>query len=434
MRTPLTRPARAGSICQASRRDPGAGASTAVSLLLVRDLAQVATPGGDAAPIRGAALRAVEIVVDAYVLVRDGTIEAVGRMRDLQPLREEVDELDGRGLSAIPGLVDCHTHPAFAGDRANEFALRAAGATYEELLAGGGGILSTTRATRAAGEASLVEIVARHRDAMLAHGTTTWEGKSGYGLDRETELAQLEAVRAADGVPTWLGAHAVPPEHPDADAYVDWAIEHVLPDVAGIAVAADVFVERGTFDVDQARRYLLACRAAGLVLRLHGDQLSEIGAVPLAIELGARSVDHLEATGPEGVAALAASEVVGVLLPVAALYLGRPMPPARALADAGAAIALATDFNPGSAYCESLPVVCTLACTQLGLTPEEALAACTVNAAHVLGLADRGRIAAGLRADLVLLEAPDWRHLAYHLAGDVVHTVVREGRAVHPRA
>jgi imidazolonepropionase len=405
-----------------------------VSRLLVRDLAQVATPAGATAPLRGAALREVDVVEDAYVLVHDGTIEAVGRMGDLGSLGEEVEVLDGRGLSAIPGLVDCHTHPAFAGDRANEFALRARGATYEELLAAGGGILSTTRATRAAGDAALVEIVARHRDAMLAHGTTTFEGKSGYGLDRDTELAQLEAVREAGGVPTWLGAHAVPPEHPDADAYVDWAVEHVLRDAARIAVAADVFVERGTFDVEQARRYLLGCREAGLVLRIHGDQLSEIGAVPLAIELRARSIDHLEATGPDGVAALASSDVVGVLLPVAALYLGRPMPPGRALVDAGAAIALATDFNPGSAFCESLPVVCTLACTQLRLTPEEALAACTVNAAHVLGLADRGRIAAGHRADLVLLDAPDWRHLAYHLAGDVVRTVIREGRVVHSRA
>jgi imidazolonepropionase len=394
----------------------------------------VATPAGAAMPLRGAALGAIDVLEDAYVLARDGRIEAVGRMRELERPREHVEEVDGRGLSAIPGLVDCHTHPAFAGDRANEFALRAAGATYEALLAAGGGILSTTRATRAAGDAALREIVGHHGDAMLTRGTTTFEGKSGYGLDRETELAQLAAIRAAGGIPTWLGAHAVPPEHPDADAYVDWAIEHVLPDAAQIALAADVFVERGTFDVDQARRFLVACRDAGLVLRLHGDQLSEVGAVPLAIELGARSVDHLEATSPKGVAALAASDVVGVLLPIAALYLGRPMPPARALVDAGAAIALATDFNPGSAYCESLPVVCTLACTQLRLTPEEALAACTVNAAHVLGLVDRGRIAPGLRADLVLLDAPDWRHLAYHLAGDVVHTVVREGRVAHARA
>jgi imidazolonepropionase len=355
-------------------------------------------------------------------------------MRDLPAVDGDVEELDGRGLAAIPGLVDCHTHPAFAGDRANEFALRAAGATYEQLLAAGGGILSTTRATRAAGADALATIVARHRDAMLVHGTTTFEAKSGYGLDHDTELAQLEAVRAAGGLPTWLGAHAVPPEYPDADAYVDWLIADVLPEAARIARAADVFVERGTFDVDQARRYLLACREAGLALRLHGDQLSEIGAVPLAVELGARSVDHLEATGAAGVAELSASDVVGVLLPVAALYLNRPMPPARALVDAGAAVALATDFNPGSAYCESLPVVCTLACTQLGLTPEEALSACTVNAAHVLGLGDRGRLAPGLRADIVLVAAADWRHLAYHLAGDVVHTVMRDGHVVPSRA
>ena len=299
-----------------------------MSRLLVRDLAQVATPTGASAPLRGAALRELELLEDAYVLARDGTIEAVGRMRDLEPLGEEVEELDGRGLSAVPGLVDCHTHPAFAGDRANEFALRSAGATYEELLEAGGGILSTTRATRAENAAGLAAIVARHRDAMLAHGTTTFEGKSGYGLDRETELAQLEAVRAAGGIPTWLGAHAVPPEHRYADAYVDWAIEHVLPAAAQIADAADVFVERGTFDLEQARRYLVACRAAGLVLRLHGDQLSEIGAVLLAIELGARSVDHLEATGPEGIAALAASDVVGVLLPVVEAYV-RYHSPAR---------------------------------------------------------------------------------------------------------
>jgi len=269
---------------------------------------------------------------------------------------------------------------------------------------------------------------------MLAHGTTTFEGKSGYGLDRETELAQLEAVAAAGGVPTWLGAHAVPPEQPDADAYVDWAIAEVLPAAAELAVAADVFVERGAFGIEPARRYLRACAAAGLVLRLHGDQLTEMGAVPLAIELGARSVDHLESTGPEGVTALGRSDTAAVLLPVAALYLDRPMPPGRALVDAGAIVALATDFNPGSAFCESLPVAATLACTQLGLSPEEALGAMTVNASHVLGLVDRGRLQPGHRADVVLLDASDWRHLAYHLAGDVVHTVVREGRVVVSRA
>jgi imidazolonepropionase len=263
---------------------------------------------------------------------------------------------------------------------------------------------------------------------MLRHGTTTFEAKSGYGLDRDTELASLRAIRAAGGIPTWLGAHAVPPEFADADAYLDFALADVLPEAARLAEAADVFLERGAFDAARARRYLEACRDAGLALRLHGDQFSEQGAIPLAVELGARSVDHLEATGHEGVRALAASPVVGVLLPASALFLGRPMPPARALVDAGAAVALATDFNPGSAFCESLPLCCSLAATQLKLSPAEALAACTVNAAHVLGRADRlGRLAPGYRADVVLLAAPDWRHLAYHLAGEIVERIVLAG-------
>ena len=195
---------------------------------------------------------------------------------------------------------------------------------------------------------ALLERVDQHAAWMLAHGTTTWEGKPGYGLDRETELASLHAVRAAGGSPTWLGAHAVPPEHGDADAYLDYVIADVLPDAAQLADAADVFLERGAFDAPQARRYLEACRAAGLALRLHGDQFTESGAVPLAIDLGARSIDHLEATGDVGVQALGYSDVVAVLLPASALFLDRPMPPARALVEAGAAIALATDFNPGA--------------------------------------------------------------------------------------
>jgi imidazolonepropionase len=398
------------------------------SRLLVRDLAQVATPAGREAPLRGPALREVEVLEDGYVLCGSGRIEAVGRMRELPPLAADLEELDGTGLSAIPGLVDCHTHACFAGDRVDEFSLRAGGASYEELHAKGGGILSTVRATRAAGAEGLAEALARHVGWMLQAGTTTFEAKSGYGLDRDTELAQLRVIRAAGGVPTWLGAHAVPPEHSDADGYVDFLISDVLPEAAELAVAADVFLERGAFDAAQARRYLVACRDAGLALRLHGDQFTESGAIPLAIELGARSVDHLEATGGAGVARLAASDVVGVLLPASALFLDRPMPPGRALVEAGAAIALATDFNPGSAFCESLPLVCSLAATQLRLAPEEALAACTVNAAHVLGCADRkGRLAPGYDADVVLVHAEDWRHLAYHLAGPVVHTVVHGG-------
>ncbi len=404
------------------------------SRLLVRDLAQAVTSAGVEAPLRGPSLGQVQVLEDAYVLCAGGRITDVGRMGDLHDLDGDVEEVDGRGLCALPGFVDCHTHVCFAGDRVAEFELRARGATYEELHAAGGGILSTVAATRSAGEEALRVAVRRHRAWMLRAGTTTFEGKSGYGLDLETELASLRAISAEGGVPTWLGAHAVPPEHDDADAYLDFSIAEVLPEAARIAEAADVFVERGAFTVEQARRYLEACREAGLVLRLHADQFSEQGTIGLAIELGARSIDHLEATGEEGIRRLAVSEVVGVVLPVAALVLGRPMPRARELVDAGGALALATDFNPGSAFCESLPLVASLACTQLRLSPAEALNAITVNAAYVLGRADRlGRLAPGFDADVVLLDAPDWRHFAYHVGGELVTAVVRSGRLVYRR-
>jgi imidazolonepropionase len=404
--------------------------------LLVRDLDQVASPAGGSAPLRGSALGEIRVLERAYVLCVDGIVREIAAMAELDrsALPGALVEIDGRGRVAVPGLVDCHTHACFAGDRAGEFELRARGATYEEIHAAGGGILSTVAATRAADEAELAAAVQRHRGWMLAHGTTTFEGKSGYGLDRDTELAQLRAVGESGGIPTWLGAHAVPPEFEGADAYLDFALAEVLPEAAGLAEAADVFVERGAFDVPQARRYLEACRDAGLALRLHADQFTELGGIPLAVALGARSVDHLEATGDDGVRALAGSDVAAVLLPVAALFLGRPMPPGRALVDAGAIVALATDFNPGSAFCESLPVVMSLACTQLGLSPAEALAACTVNAAHVLGRASRiGRLEPGYVADLVLLDAPDWRYLAYHFGGEHVAVVVKEGEVAWER-
>ncbi len=405
-----------------------------MAALLLRDLAQVATPAADAGQVaRGRDLRAVDVIEDAYILCRGETIAAVGRMRDLEPLDGDIEEIDCAGRSAVPGLVDCHTHPAFGGDRVGEFSLRAGGASYEELHAAGGGILSTVAATRALSPDALLERVTEHAEWMLAHGTTTWEGKSGYGLDHDTELASLKAVRVAGGSPTWLGAHSVPPEHPDADAYLDFVLADVLPEAAQLADAADVFLERGAFDAPRARRYLEACAAAGLALRLHGDQFTESGAVPLAIDLGARSIDHLEATGAIGVQELGYSDVIAVLLPASALFLDRPMPPGRALADAGAAIALATDFNPGSSFTTSLPLIASLACTQLHLAPEEALVAMTLNAAHVVGAADRGRLAPGMRADVTLLDAPDWRYLAYHLAGDLVSTVVRAGATAYRR-
>jgi imidazolonepropionase len=401
--------------------------------LLIRDLEQLATPAASGAPLRGRDVGAVQVIERGYVLCAEGRIQSVGAMSELD-LAGDVEELDGRGLCAVPGLVDCHTHVCFAGDRVGEFSLRAAGASYEELHEAGGGILATVEATRAAGEEGLRAAVEQHRGWMLAAGTTTFEGKSGYGLDRDTELASLRAIREAGGAPTFLGAHAVPPEFASPDAYLDFVVAEVLPEAAPLAEAVDAFVERGAFDVEHARRYLAEAQRLGLALRLHADQFTEAGGLELAIELGARSVDHLEATSERGVRALGEAEVVAVLLPASALFLDRPMPPARSLVEAGAAVALATDFNPGSAFCESLPLVCSLACTQLGLSPAEALTACTVNAAHVLGRAgQKGRLAAGFDADVVLLDAPDWRYLAYHLGGPVVAAVIRGGEAVWRR-
>ncbi|HEY3763930.1 MAG TPA: imidazolonepropionase [Gaiellales bacterium] len=406
--------------------------------LLLTGLGAVVSPAGNDAPLRGADLGRVDVTADAAIAIVDGRIAAVGPRDDVVRAHGGLEPVDGRGRIAIPGLVDCHTHPAFGGDRANEFDLRAQGADYETIHASGGGIVATVQATRRLGRDGLHAAVDRHLGWMARNGTTTAEAKSGYGLDRDTELGSLAAIaapHAIEAVPTYLGAHSVPPGYADGDEYLDFVLAEVLPDAARVAEAADVFLERGAFSAEQAERYLRAAADRGLRLRLHGDQFTESGAIELAVALGARSVDHLEATGPAGVARLAASDVAGVLLPVAALYLRRTMPPARALIDAGAVVALATDFNPGSAYCDSLPAVMTLACTQLGMSVAEALVAATVNPAWVLGRSDRiGRLAPGYDADIVLVDAPDWRHIAYHLAGRDIEAVYKRGRVLGPRA
>jgi imidazolonepropionase len=363
----------------------------------------------------------------------DGVVAAAGDREQVLRAHPGLPVHDAGGRAAIPGLIDCHTHAAFGGDRANEFDLRAQGAGYEQIHAAGGGIAASVTATRAAAsDGTLAAVLDRHLGWMAAQGTTTAEVKSGYGLDRDTELAMLDAARAEHPIETaatFLGAHAVGPEWgDDADGYLDFVIGDVLPEAATRAEAADVFLERGAFSAGQADRYLRAAAGHGLALRLHADQFSEAGGVELAIELGARSVDHLEATGAAGVAALAASDVAAVVLPACALMLNLPRPPARALVDRGAVLALATDFNPGSSFCDSLPLVMSLACMQLGLIPAEALSACTVNAAWVLGRADRlGRIAPGYDGDVVILEADDWRHVSYHLGGRVTAAVFKRG-------
>lgn len=405
---------------------------------LIHDLDAAVTPSGTG-PLRGEEFGDLRVHSPASIAVSGDRILGIGSpegvLREI-PSGAEFESVDGRGRVALPGLIDCHTHPAFLGDRATEFELRASGAAYEEIHASGGGIRSTVAATRAGTEGDLQSAVERHLGWMLEHGTTTAEAKSGYGLDRETELKSLRAIQAAgqgspvDVYPTFLGAHTVPPEFDGAAEYVEFVIQEVLPEAAPLARFADVFLERGSFEAPEAKRYLEACRGYGLALRLHADQFSERGAIPLAIELGARSVDHLEATGEHGARLLAKSDVAAVLLPACGLFLDLPLPPARLLANEGAIVALATDFNPGSSFCESLPLVMNLACTRLSLSPAEALCACTANAAHVLGLDDVGRLAPGYRADVLLLDAPDWRHIAYHLGGDRFAAKIKSGRII----
>ena len=404
--------------------------------LLIHDLHAAVTPVGTG-PLRGKEFGGLRIHSPASIAVSAERIVAVGPpdevLREI-PTGAEFESVDGRGKVALPGLIDCHTHPAFLGDRATEFELRSSGAGYEEIHASGGGIRSTVAATRAGSEEELRTAVERHLRWMLEHGTMTTEAKSGYGLDHETELKSLRAIRAAgesspvDVYSTFLGAHTVPPEFEDAAGYVKFVIHDVLPEAAPLARFADVFLERGSFEAPEAKLYLQACREQGLALRLHADQFSERGAIPLAVELRARSVDHLESTGEEGARLLAKSDVAAVLLPACGLFLDLPLPPARLLAEEGTIVALATDFNPGSSFCESLPLVMNLACTRLGLTPAEALCACTANAAYVLGLQDVGRLVPGCRADVLLLDAPDWRHVAYHLGGDRFAAMIKSGR------
>ena len=406
--------------------------------LFIHDLESAVSPVGRG-PLRGRELGDLRVHSPASVAISGDLILTVGPPEEVlrgHPPGPDCVTLDGRGKVALPGLVDCHAHPAFLGDRAAEFELRSGGASYEEIHASGGGILSTVHATRRGSEEELADAVRRHLGWMLEHGTLTAEAKSGYGLDRETELKSLRAIAGVTGEspldvsPTFLGAHTVPPEFDSAAGYVEFVIREVLPEAATLARQADVFLERGSFEVPEARRYLRACREYGLGLRLHADQFTERGAVPLAVELGARSVDHLENTGEEGVRILAGSDVAAVLLPACGLFLDLPIAPARALADGGAIVAIATDFNPGSSFTESLPLAMNLACTRLGLSPAEALTACTANAAHVLDLPEVGRLAPGYQADVLLLDAPDWRHLAYHLGGDRFAAVIKNGKVI----
>ena len=361
--------------------------------------------------------------------------------------------LDAAGGTVTPGLIDPHTHLLFAGSREGELVLRQRGADYLEILQAGGGILSTVTATRAASEDALADHGRRWLAEMLSHGTTTVEAKSGYGLDLPTELRLLDVAHRlgkegpVEVLPTWLGAHAVAPEfraRPDGtEAFVRYLIEEQLPGVVaqGRARFADVFCERGVFSPEQARRILTAAARLGLAPRLHADELAPSGGAELAAELNAMSADHLAAPSPAGIDALAAAAgagrpVVAIALPATTWFLmHEEVAPARTFIDRGIPVALATDFNPGTSPTASLPLVMTIACLSLKLTPSEALAAVTINAAAALGIADEvGSIESGRQADLVIWDVPSHRQIPYWPAADIVRTVVKRGRVVLERA
>jgi imidazolonepropionase len=411
--------------------------------LLIHNLAEVATPKGSH-PLRGTDQRQVNRIRDAEVLCREGQIAFVGTPEERRRLfgdLSDAERLDGRRGTLIPGFVDPHTHLPWAGSREEELVARLAGKTYQEIAAAGGGILSTVRSTRNAEEDELTGNVRRRMDQMLAWGTTTAEAKSGYGLSLDDELKQLRAIRAAseshpvDLVPTLLAAHEVPPEwRHDRGRYVDLICEEIIPAAAdqGLARFCDVFCEDGVFTAEESRRVLTAGVRHGLAPRLHADEFVDSGGAELAAELGALSADHLMAVSPAGIEALAGSGVAAVLLPGTSFFLMKhKYAPARRLVEAGIPVALATDCNPGSCHTESMPMVFVLAVFELGLTIEESLTAATLNAACCLGLGSEiGSVEPGKRADLVLLDAPNLLHLAYHFGINPVAAVVKGGRVV----
>jgi imidazolonepropionase len=387
-------------------------------------------------------MAALEVLTNAAVLIGDdGCVAAVGKLGDVRRQssgKPKVVEVTG---VLFPGFVDCHTHAVFGAPRLADQERRARGETYQSIAAAGGGILSSVRDLRQRGRESLLEATRRRLQVMVAHGATTVEVKSGYGLDPTAELKQLDTVRALahggpDLIPTFLGAHEVPPEfRADRDAYVDLVIREMLPAVRRRKLArfCDVFCEPGVFTPAEARRILAAAREQGFGLKLHADELEPSGGAELAAEVGAVSADHLAAISPDGIQALAASDTVAVLLPGTMLFLGRAaQAPARRLIDAGAAVALATDFNPGSSPGLSLPLVAMLGVSQLRMLPSEAVIAITVNAAAAVGeAATRGQIAPGFRGDLVLVTARDWRELPYWYGVNLVQRVWLRGLPCH---
>ncbi|HDH97432.1 MAG TPA: imidazolonepropionase [Proteobacteria bacterium] len=378
------------------------------------------------------------VIRDAAVAIEGKEIAWIGPARELPAELKQRETVDARGAICTPGFVDCHTHTIFAGSRHAEFEMRSEGKTYLEIAREGGGILSTVEATRRASKDELVEIGRRRLDAALKYGITTVEIKSGYGLNETDEIKMLEASRAlADERPqtvvsTFLGAHAIPPEYRDRKVeYVELVCD-LIPEIAERRLAdfVDVFCEDGFFDLDDTVRILERAREHGLGIKVHSDEFRSLGATEWICKNGGASADHLAAVSDEGIEALASSDTVAVLLPGVSLFLNKPYAPARRLIDAGARVAVATDYNPGSSHTQNILLATTLACTQMQMTVAEAMCAITVSAAIALGLFDRGRLEAGARADMAFFDVPDISYLPYHFGEDRAVMVVCGGEPI----
>lgn len=408
--------------------------------LLITNIGQLATPRGKK-PARGEKMSNLRVIRDAAVAVKDGDLTAVGTGEKVLHDYTAPKELDAGGHLVTPGFVDPHTHIVFAGSREQEFEMRCQGASYKEIALAGGGILSTVLATREASEDEILDQSLPRLKRCLEFGTTTVEIKSGYGLDTATELKMLRVIdrlrkkTPLDVVSTFLGAHEVPPEYrSDRDGYVRLLIEQMIPAVAesGLAEFTDIFTEQHVFDVSQSRRILQAAKEAGFKLRLHADEIVSLGGAQLAAELQAVSADHLGAISARGIKALAESGTIAVLLPGTTFFINlESYAPATALKEAGVAIALSTDCNPGSSMTESMQIIQTLACLYLDLTPAEALSASTLNAACAIDRGDRvGTLEPGKQADLVIWDCADYRAIPYHYGVNLARTVIKKGKVV----
>lgn len=418
--------------------------------LLIHNIGQLVTCASPEGPKRRDSMRDVGIVENRAIAVIDGKFAAVGTEEVVLAEYSSKHHLNAEGKAVVPGFVDPHTHIVFAGDRLNEFELKIRGAAYLEILAAGGGIISTVKNTRAASEDQLVELGRERLEKMLACGTTTAEIKTGYGLDLESELKMLRVIErldrehAIDIVPTFLAAHTIPPEFKgDSDGYVDFICREMLPAVwqwysgsgfaeKGKPFFCDVFTEQNAFDRGQTEKILDAARSLGFGLKAHVDQFTNLGGSLLAIEKGAASIDHLDAISDAEIELLAASDTVGVVIPTENFSAGKSrFAEARKMIDAGCAIAISTDFNPGSAPCPSIPMAMAIATRYQKMLPSEALNAATINAAFAIGLGQtHGSIEVGKVADLLVFDCMDHRQIAYEFGGNFVRTVVKNGEIV----